>query len=97
MPTNQPDNLLPQTARLTKEELLRLRSRLPLRGGIINQIAQACNCKASKVSRVFKGELYDHKIVAVAKLYAEKHEADLAQLMAAIRQNIQNAGFPLQK
>lgn len=94
---NQPDNLPPQSARLTKEELLHLRSRLPLRGGIINQIAQACNCKASKVSRVFKGELYDHKIVAVATLFAEKHEADLEKLMAAIRQAIQNACLPLQK
>lgn len=81
------------TVRLTKEELHQLRNRLPQRGGIINQIAKTCNCYPSKVSRVFRGELYCHKIVAVAQLYAQKHEADLAVLVENVRQSV----LPLQK
>lgn len=81
------------TVRLTKEELRQLRNRLPQRGGIINQIAKTCNCYPSKVSRVFRGELYCHKIVAVAQLYAQKHEADLTVLVETVRQSV----LPLQK
>lgn len=95
----QQDNTLSSlsTVRLTKEELRQLRNRLPQRGGIINQIAKTCNCYPSKVSRVFRGELYCHKIVAVAQLYAQKHEADITVLVENVRQSVENSGLPLQK
>ena len=81
LPTPSPTN------RLSKEELRQLRNRLPERGGIINQIAKDCNCFPSKVSRVFRGELYDHKIVATATYYAQKHEAALAAHVESIKHN----------
>lgn len=83
--------------RLTKEELANLRSRLPARAGIINEIAKKCGCFPSKVSRVFSGELHNPQIIEVARIYAEKYEADVAKLLADIRAIMADSPQPLQK